>query len=270
MTSWTSMRYADSYRRSMHGSSVRARAALRRSMRRTTVAFESVRSYVQLASGLGEMTKAKAMEAAQGILALPVADEVTRRAVQASALADQLLEAARANRSSLLSLIQGEVETALKKAEVARVADVDAARHALTAVTKEIAELRAMLASTGASAVAGASRSSLGRSVARSGAVTTAPRPPAPAAGTASAPAEPATIATAKRATATRGTNKTASPAKAVAKKTAATKTAGTKAATKRTALPKAATTTADGTSETPVPAATTTPTTTTAKKAST
>ena len=119
------------------------------------MAFESVRSYVQLASGLGEMTKAKAMDAAQGLLALPGADEVTRRAVQASTLADQLLEAARANRANLLTLIQGEVEAALKKADVARVADVDAARAALTAVTKEIAELRAMLVATGASAVAG-------------------------------------------------------------------------------------------------------------------
>ena len=88
------------------------------------MAFESVRSYVQLASGLGEMTKAKAMDAAQGLLALPGADEVTRRAVQASTLADQLLEAARANRANLLTLIQGEVESALKKADVARVADV--------------------------------------------------------------------------------------------------------------------------------------------------
>ena len=86
------------------------------------MAFESVRSYVQLASGLGEMTKAKAMDAAQGLLALPGADEVTRRAVQASTLADQLLEAARANRANLLTLIQGEVESALKKADVARVA----------------------------------------------------------------------------------------------------------------------------------------------------
>ena len=39
------------------------------------------------------MTKAKALETAQGLLALP-AEEVGKRALQASALADQLLEAA--------------------------------------------------------------------------------------------------------------------------------------------------------------------------------
>src|SRR5690349_5760911 len=123
-------------------------------MRRTAMAFESVRSYVQLASGLGEMTKARAMEAAQGLLALPGADEVTRRAVQASTLADQLLEAAKSNRANLLTLVQSEVESALRKADVARVADLDAARHALTALTKEVADLRSTLAATGAAAVA--------------------------------------------------------------------------------------------------------------------
>ena len=198
------------------------------------MAFESVRSYVQLASGLGEMTKAKAMDAAQGLLALPGADEVTRRAVQASTLADQLLEAAKANRANLLSLVQSEVESALKKADVARVADVDAARSALTTVTKEIAELRALLLATGASAVAGASRSTIGRSVVGSGAISTAARPSAPAAAP-PAPARkaaPAKKATAKKATAKKATVKKAAPAKkATAKKAAATKSTATKAA---------------------------------------
>ena len=209
------------------------------------MAFESVRSYVQLASGLGEMTKAKAMDAAQGLLALPGADEVTRRAVQASTLADQLLDAARANRANLLTLIQGEVESALKKADVARVADVDAARTALTAVTKEIADLRAMLVATGASAVAGASRTPLARSVGVSGAVTTAHRAPAPAAepltparvrkaapANKAAPAKKATVkkATVKKAT----TAKKAAPAKKAAAKKSATakKTTAKKAST--------------------------------------
>ena len=146
------------------------------------MAFESVRSYVQLASGLGEMTKAKAMEAAQGLLALPGADEVTRRAVQASTLADQLLEAARANRANLLTLVQGEVETALKKADVARVADVDAARAALAAVTRELAGLRAVLRAPGAGAVARATRPPQARCVRVRGAGTAPPRasPPRP------------------------------------------------------------------------------------------
>jgi hypothetical protein len=203
------------------------------------VAFESVRSYVQLASGLGEMTKARAMDAAQGLLALPGADEVTRRAVQASTLADQLLEAARANRANLLSLIQSEVEAALQKADVARVADVDAARVALTTVTKEIAELRAMLVATGASAVAGASRSSIGRSVVGSGAVSTAARPLTTVAE--AAPATPVKRASRKTPAKKAAATKAAPAKKATAAKKAAPakKTAATKAAAKRTTAAK-------------------------------
>jgi polyhydroxyalkanoate synthesis regulator phasin len=205
------------------------------------VAFESVRSYVQLASGLGEMTKARAMDAAQGLLALPGADEVTRRAVQASTLADQILEAARANRANLLSLIQSEVESALKRADVARVADVDAARAALTAVTKEIAEVRALLQATGASAVAGASRRPIGRTVVGSGAVSTTARPSAEA-----APAVPAKRAAAKKAAPVKSTAKKAAPAKkAVAKKAApAKKAVAKKAAPAKKAVAKRSTAT--------------------------
>ena len=119
------------------------------------MAFESVRSYIQLASGLGEMTRARAMEAAQGLLSLPGADEVTRRAVQASTLADQLLEAARANRANLLALVQHEVESALKRAEVAFMLDRESwgngyAQEAMTAVTAYAAGdgLRRLLART--------------------------------------------------------------------------------------------------------------------------
>jgi hypothetical protein len=201
------------------------------------------------------MTKARAMDAAQGLLALPGADEVTRRAVQASTLADQLLEAARANRANLLTLVHSEVEAALKNAAVARLADVDAARAALTAVTKELADLRAMLVATRASAVAGASRSSLGRSVGTSGAVTTAHRPSAPVAQPAPTPLPAATkrasrkAASAKKATAKKATAKKATARKTTAKKGAsakkgapAKKAAPAKQATAKTATAKTTT----------------------------
>ena len=125
------------------------------------MAFESVRSYVQLASGLGEMTKAKAMEAAQGLLALargrrghPTAP-CRRRPSPTSCSRLPVRTGPTCSPS-----IQGEVESALKKADVARVADVRCRpRRPRRLVTKEIADLRAMLVATGASAVAGASRS---------------------------------------------------------------------------------------------------------------
>src|SRR5690349_20721399 len=168
------------------------------------MAFESVRSYVQLASGLGEMTKARAMDAAQGLLALPGADEVTRRAVQASTLADQLLEAAKANRASLVALVRSEVEGALRRADVARVTDVNAARSTVVALTHEIAELRAMLVASGVSAVSGVAHSPVARSLSGSGAVSTTARQPHASAPSA-APA-PRKKATAKKATAKKAT----------------------------------------------------------------
>ncbi|WP_406831138.1 hypothetical protein ABEG17_19355 [Pedococcus sp. KACC 23699] len=233
------------------------------------MAFESVRSYVQLANGLGELTMAKAMEAAQGLLVLPGADEVSRKVVQASTLAEELLEMARANRANLVALVQSEVESALRRTDVARVADLDAARTALAGVSKELADLKAMVVATGASAVAGASRGSLGRS----GAVTTsvrtvtsppaetpAPRPArtAPATSTAKAPAKkaaprkaaarPATSATkettAKKAAAKKATAKKATAKNSTAKKATAKKATAKKATAKPTTKKAAAKTT--------------------------
>jgi hypothetical protein len=207
------------------------------------MAFESVRSYVQLASGLGEMTRARAMEAAQGLLALPGADEVTRRAVQASTLADQLLEAAKANRASLLALVQGEVEEALRRADVARAADVDAARAALSLVAKELADLRRTLVGSGASAVAGASRTAVGRSVPSSGAVSTAAtRTGETAAKKASSRKTVAKKTTAAKTAATKSPAKKTTASKASTQKAATKKAATKKAATKKAATKKAAT----------------------------
>ena len=79
------------------------------------MAFESIRAYVQLASGLTDLTRARAMEAAQGLLSLPATGIATgtKLATQASALADELLAAATANRSELTTLIRTEVDAAI-------------------------------------------------------------------------------------------------------------------------------------------------------------
>jgi polyhydroxyalkanoate synthesis regulator phasin len=202
------------------------------------MAFESVRSYIQLASGLGEMTRARAMEAAQGLLSLPGADEVTRRAVRASTLADQLLEAAKANRANLLALVQHEVESALKRADVARVADVRAAQVTVSALAKEIADLRGMLRAGGDAA---------GR---RSGAVSTTVRADSPAAEavttspTATSPTAtrraPTKKAPARKTTARKATARKATARKATAKGTAATRATATRPAAKKAAATRA------------------------------
>jgi len=79
------------------------------------MAFESVRAYVQLASGLTDLTRARAMEAAQGLLSLPATGIATgtKMAAQVSVLADELLAAAVANRSNLTTLVRDEVDAAI-------------------------------------------------------------------------------------------------------------------------------------------------------------
>lgn len=85
------------------------------------MALESIRGYVQLASGMGELTRARAMEAARGLLSLPGG--------QVTAVADELLAVAAANRENLSALVRAEVEAAV-------------GRLGLTPA-KEVAQLRA-------------------------------------------------------------------------------------------------------------------------------
>jgi hypothetical protein len=186
------------------------------------MAFEYVRGYVQLASGLGELTKARATEAAQGLLSLPGAGEVGKRAMQVTEFADQLLEAARANRESLVALIRSEVESALGRSDVVRLADFDRARTALAALTREVDDLRASL-------MAEASRSPLGRAL--PGGPSRATVPPAVQPATEAVAAAATTAASTTREATTRpGAKKTA------ARKSTAKKTSAKKASARRTA----------------------------------
>ncbi|SES40986.1 hypothetical protein SAMN05216199_3436 [Pedococcus cremeus] len=191
------------------------------------MAFEFVRGYVQLASGLGELTRARATEAAQGLLSLPAAGEVSKRALQVSEIADQLLEAARANRESLVALIRSEVESALGRADVVQLADFDRARTALAALTREVEDLRDTL-------LAEASRSPLGRAL-------PGVRPAEEAVTAAGAALTPAVRETVREAVEERQPQAARATAKkATARKTAARKTTAKKAAAKKSTAKKA------------------------------
>jgi hypothetical protein len=79
------------------------------------MSFESVRPYVQLASGLSELAQARAKDAAQGLLTLPAAGIATgtKMASQVIDLADVVLTTAAANRSNLTTLVRSEMEVAI-------------------------------------------------------------------------------------------------------------------------------------------------------------
>ena len=171
--------------------------------------FESVRGYVEIASGLSDLTRARAMEAAQGLLSLPAAGIATgsKVAVQASALADELLATAAANRSNLTALVRSEVDiaiTALGLVPAQKLADAQAEAQRLRS---EVARLRS--ASSGESS----SKSS-------------------------SAAAAKSTV---KKAAAPRSTAKKAAKPRSTVKKAAAPKRTAKRAAAPKAAAPTAA-----------------------------
>ena len=105
--------------------------------------FESVRGYVELASGLSDLTRARAMEVARGLLSLPATGVATgtKMASQASALADELLAAAAANRSMLTTLVRTEVDFAITSLGLVPIQRLEEAQAETARLRAEVARL---------------------------------------------------------------------------------------------------------------------------------
>jgi len=106
--------------------------------------FEVVRGYVQLASGLGELTRARATEVARGLLSLPAAGVATggQVAVQVGALAEELLAAAATNRESLTALVRSEVDVAVSRLGLVSAEKLDESQAEAARLRAEVARLR--------------------------------------------------------------------------------------------------------------------------------
>jgi hypothetical protein len=141
--------------------------------------FESVRVYVQLASGLSDLTRARAMEAAQGLLSLPAAGIATgnKMASQAGALADELLAAATANRSNLTTLVRSEVDAAFTRVGLVSVQALEEAQAEAARLRTENARLRSA-ASQAVAPKSTAKKAATAKSTAKT--AKTAPRASAP------------------------------------------------------------------------------------------
>jgi len=128
------------------------------------MSFESFRGYVQLASGLGELSRARATEAAQVLLSLPGVGATTGRlTAQASALAEELLAVAAANREHLTTLVRHEVEAAVTRLGLVAAEKLEESRAEVARLRAEVAALRTA-----------ASSSSIGTSVRKTAAKTAA------------------------------------------------------------------------------------------------
>lgn len=245
--------------------------------------IDVLRAYVQVATGVGELTRQRAVEAARHALAsspaaavLPVASAgVDGLTAQASALADELLEAGRQNREMLRQLVGSEVESVVARLGVgqggaqaelaaarARIRELEAALAAATsgrvvtrqAQTESLADAlapEADLPRDGALAAAatdlegdrldpgGADRTAGRTAAAPHDATTDATTPPTTGAATERA----ATRRTAARDAATKqGPTKQAATKRAATKQAASKQTASKQAATKQAATKRAAT----------------------------
>jgi BMFP domain-containing protein YqiC len=115
------------------------------------MSFESFRGYVQLASGLGELTRARAMEAAQGLMSMPGVSVATGKfAVQVGALAEELLAAATTNREHLTTLVRGEVDAAVTRLGLVPAEKLEEARAEAARLRAEVAALRSASARSSA------------------------------------------------------------------------------------------------------------------------
>jgi len=118
------------------------------------MSFESFRGYVQLASGLGELTRARAMEAAQGLMSMPGVSVATGKfGVQVGALAEELLAAATTNREHLTALVRGEVDAAVTRLGLVPAEKLEEARAEAARLRAEVAALRSASARSSAGTV---------------------------------------------------------------------------------------------------------------------
>lgn len=105
--------------------------------------FESVRGYVQLASGLGELTRARAREAAQGLLSMSgVGISTGKVAGQVGALAEELFAAATTNRENVTALVRSEVDAAVTRLGLVPAAKLKQSQAEAARLRAEIAGLR--------------------------------------------------------------------------------------------------------------------------------
>ena len=102
--------------------------------------MDAVRGYVQLASGLTEVTKQKAQAAAKALLQQTGADALTTRA---SDLADEIVATSKSNRQLLQAIVANEVEGAVARLGFVRSEEVAALTRRVKALETELAEAHA-------------------------------------------------------------------------------------------------------------------------------
>ncbi|MBM6399388.1 hypothetical protein [Phycicoccus sonneratiae] len=205
------------------------------------MAKRSVRAYVELASGLGEMTRARAVEAAQELVTLAGSKgSSTKVAKQVEKLAGDLLSAAEQNRAQVVGLVQREVETAVSRVDVSRLlGEVQSLGATVAGLAAQVDELARSVGGRAARAPR-AGLAEVAEPVLGDPPATMAATPPR---------STPARKAPARKAPARKAPPQKAAAAKTAAKKAPAKKAPAKKSATKTSAARKSSATKAPTTS---------------------
>ena len=195
--------------------------------------IDVLKGYLQVASGVTQVTRQKAMVVARQVLegspvagVLPAVGQADQLSQQVSALADELLEVGRQNRAVLVDLVRAEIETVVTRLGLAGTAELESA---LAASRARVVELERELTRRDSSPSSSAAAASSGRRT-------------APAAKKATAKTSTAKTSTAKTSTAKKATAKKATAKKATAKKATAKKATAKKATAKRSTAKRSAT----------------------------
>ena len=121
--------------------------------------LDALRGYVQLATGLTEVTVSKAREAAAALIAqgvdlaaasreVPGGDTAKAAATQVQDLADDLLETSKQNREMLTSLVRTEVDRAAGRMGFVREEELAAVRRHVSRLESQLADIRAEIGGT--------------------------------------------------------------------------------------------------------------------------
>jgi hypothetical protein len=120
--------------------------------------LDALRAYFQLASGVTEESRQRAVAAARSVLAqTPSVDAGPTGQLhqQVAALAEDLMVTSRANRELLLGLIRTEVERALSRLGIASADEVDALRRSVERLERLVREQRSPTAAAAADSAPG-------------------------------------------------------------------------------------------------------------------
>jgi polyhydroxyalkanoate synthesis regulator phasin len=106
--------------------------------------MEALRGYVQLASGLTEVTKQKAQAAAKALLQQTGAENLTSGlSTKVSDLADEIVATSKSNRQLLQAIVTNEVEGAVARLGFVRSEEVAALTRRVQTLEAQLAEARA-------------------------------------------------------------------------------------------------------------------------------